>query len=62
MFENVQFGIIFDSKLVKIFKINRFQYFPVIIRIFKRNPLVLNQVGSRIFLSSILDAWFGPMV
>ena len=41
MFENVQFGIILNSKLVKNFKIDRFQYQPVIIRIFKRNPLAL---------------------
>ena len=41
MFENVQFGIIFNSKLVKNLKIDRFQYQPVIIRIFKRNSLAL---------------------
>ena len=54
MFENVRFGIIFNSKLVKNFKIDRFQYLPVIIRIFKPRD-------SPIFLSSILDVWFGPM-
>ena len=51
MFENVRFGIIFNSKLVKNFKIDRFQYLPVIIRIFKRNPIL----DSSIFVSSILD-------
>ena len=51
MFENVRFRIIFNSKLVKNFKIDRFQYLPVIIRIFKRNPIL----DSSIFVSSILD-------
>ena len=58
MFENVQFGIIFNSKLVKNFNIDSFQYLPVIIRIFKRNPLQALGYFFRLFYMYGLVRWF----